>query len=150
MDRLSLWLGAALTGLVLLSAPAVLALPKYRLLTAQQVGHDKGDPLWQLSGRVVPCVTCHLSAQGGPGWNPFGESLRAGFRAEPGARFGEVLYRVLEARADADGDAYPDALEFHARTNPGDAASRPEQGLDVLQAEFEAAGGLEQYAPRTR
>ena len=143
-------LGGVLAGLLVLSAPVALALPRYRLLTAQQVGHDRDDPLWQLSGRVVPCVTCHLHPQGGPGWNPFGESLRAGFRAGPGARFGDVLFRVLEARADADGDTFPDALEFHARTNPGDPASRPDAPLDELLAGFEAAGGVGQYAPKSR
>ncbi|BDP40062.1 hypothetical protein DAETH_00310 [Deinococcus aetherius] len=142
--------GAVLAGLVLLGAPVALALPRYRLITAQQVGHDQGDPLWQLSRRVVPCTTCHLSPGGGPGWNPFGESLRAGFRAEPGARFSDVLYRVLEARKDADSDTYPDALEFFARTNPGDPQNRPDRTRAELQAEFEAAGGMGQYAPKEK
>lgn len=140
-------LGAALAGLVLLSAPVALALPRYRVLTAQQVGHDRDDPLWELSRRVVPCTTCHLRPQGGEGWNPFGESLRAGFRADPQARFGEVLYRVLEARQDADEDGSPDALEFFARTNPGDPASHPGASLEEVRAAFEAAGGTEQYRP---
>ncbi|WP_231557315.1 hypothetical protein [Deinococcus sp. YIM 77859] len=147
MDRVTARLGAALAGLVLLSAPAALALPKYRLQAAQQLGHDRDDPLWQLSGRVMPCVTCHLRPQGGEGWNAFGESLRAGFRQHPGAKFGDVLYSVLTAEADADGDSYPDALEFYARTLPGDPNSRPQRPLADLQAEFERAGGLKQYAP---
>lgn len=141
-------LGTALAGLVLLSAPVALALPRYRVMTAQQVGHDRDDPLWQLSRQVLPCTTCHQKPQGGPGWNAFGESLRAGFRADPGARFGTVLYRVLEARNDADGDGYPDALEFYARTNPGDPASRPEQALETLQSAFATAGGVERYRPK--
>lgn len=141
-------LGAALAGLVLLSAPVALALPRYRAVTAQQVGHDKDDPLWELSRRVVPCTTCHLRPQGGPGWNPFGESLRAGFRADPGSKFGAVLYRVLEARQDADEDGYTDALEFSARTNPGDPASHPGESMQEVQAAFDAAGGMEQYRPK--
>lgn len=142
--------GAALAGLVLLTAPVAVALPKYRLLTARQVGHDRDDPLWQLSRRVVPCTTCHLGPQGGPGWNPFGESLRAGLRTDPNASFGAVLSRVLEARQDADGDSYPDALEFYARTNPGSPHSRPDRPPAELQVAFEAAGGLEQYTPSNK
>lgn len=142
-------LGAALlAGLVVLAAPAALALPKYRVQAAQQLGHDKGDPLWQLSGRVMPCVTCHTRPQGGQGWNAFGESLRAGFRERPTAKFGAVLYAVLEKEADADGDGFPDALEFHARTLPGDPNSRPSRPLRDLQAEFGEAGGLNLYRPR--
>jgi len=143
-------LGAALlAGLVLLSAPAALALPKYRVLAAQQLGHDRDDPLWQLSGKVMPCVTCHTRPQGGQGWNAFGESLRAGFREQPQAKFGAVLYGVLSQEADADGDGFPDALEFYARTLPGDPRSKPAKALAALQAEFEKAGGLAQYRLRT-
>lgn len=140
--------GALLAGLVLLSAPAALALPKYRLLAAQQLGYDRDDPLWQLSGKVLPCTTCHVRPQGGPPWNAFGESLRAGFRAHPQASFGDVLYGVLQANADADGDGYPDALEFFARTLPGDPKSHPDQTVAALQIAFEQAGGLSQYAPK--
>nr|WP_246363475.1 hypothetical protein [Deinococcus budaensis] len=142
-------LGAALlAGLVLLSAPAALGLPKYRTQAAQQLGHDKDDPLWQLSGKVMPCVTCHTRPQGGQGWNAFGERLRAGFREQPTAKFGAVLFAVLEEGADADGDGFPDALEFYARTLPGDPKSRPAQALALLQAEFGKAGGLNQYRPK--
>lgn len=148
MDRLSTGLGAALAGLVLLCAPAALALPKYRLLAAQQLGHDQGDPLWQLKRTVVPCVTCHLHPQGGPGWNAFGENLRAGFRAHPEENFAGVLYAVLQARGDADGDGYPDALEFFAHTLPGDPKSHPERPVAEVQQAFEQAGGLAQYAPK--
>lgn len=140
--------GAVLAGLVALFAPAALGLPRYRLLAAQQLGHDRGDPLWEYSGRVMPCVACHTRPQGGQGWNSFGESLRAGFREQPKAKFGDVLYAVLEQQADADGDRYPDALEFYARTLPGDPESRPLKGVKELQAEFEKAGGMGQYQPR--
>lgn len=139
--------GAALAGLVLLSAPATLAMPRYRLIAAHQLGYDQGDPLWQYSGKVLPCTTCHLRPQGGQGWNVFGESLRAGFRAHPGAKFADVLYAVLKEDADADGDGYPDALEFYARTLPGDPASHPTRPVAALQADFERAGGTAQYAP---
>lgn len=145
--NLRLW-GALLAGLVLASAPAALALPKYRVLAAQQLGHDRDDPLWQLSGKVMPCMTCHLRPQGGPGWNAFGESLRAGFRQQPTANFGVVLAAVLNRQADADGDGFSDALEFYARTLPGDPKSRPDKPLATLQAEFEKAGGLSQYQPK--
>lgn len=148
MGRVARGLSAALAGLVLLSIPAALALPKYRLQAAQQLGHDRDDPLWQLSGKVMPCVTCHSRPQGGQGWNAFGESLRAGFRRHPNAKFADVLYGVLQAKADADGDTYPDALEFYARTLPGDPNSTPSQPLPALQAAFERAGGVTQYAPR--
>ncbi|GAA5514200.1 hypothetical protein Dcar01_02954 [Deinococcus carri] len=141
-------LGAALAGLVLLAAPATLAMPRYRLIAAHQLGYDRDDPLWELSRTVMPCTTCHLRPQGGQGWNTFGESLRAGFRAEPGAKFADVLYNVLKADADADGDGYPDALEFYARTLPGDPQSHPAKPVAQLQADFEKAGGMAQYAPK--
>ena len=142
-------LGGLLVGLVILSAPAALGMPRYRLLAAQQLGHDRGDPLWEYSSKVMPCSTCHTQPQGGQGWNTFGESLRAGFREQKGAKFPAVLYAVLQKNADADGDRYPDALEFYARTQPGDAGSVPQKPLAELQAEFEKAGGLKQYAPKT-
>lgn len=141
-------LGAVLAGLVALFAPAALGLPKYRLLAAQQLGHTRDDPLWEYSGRVMPCVTCHTRPGGGQGWNSFGESLRAGFREQPGKKFGDVLYAVLDKQADADGDRYPDALEFYARTLPGDAKSQPLKAVKELQAEFEGAGGMDQYQPK--
>lgn len=141
-------LGGLLAGLVALSAPVALSMPRYRLLAAQQLGHDKGDPLWEYSGKVMPCTACHTRPGGGQGWNAFGESLRAGFREEKGAKFPAVLYSVLRKNADADGDSYPDALEFYARTQPGDAGSQPQKPLAELRAEFEKAGGVEQYAPK--
>lgn len=134
--------GALLAGLVLLSAPAALALPKYRTEAARFLGHDKDDPLWQLSGKVMPCVACHTQPQGGKGWNAFGQSLQAGFRAQPQASFRTVLRSVLAREADADADGYPDALEFFARTLPGDPNSKPTKPLRDLRAEFEKAGGL--------
>lgn len=134
--------GALLAGLVLLSAPTALALPKYRVEAARFLGHDKDDPLWQLSGKVMPCVTCHTQPQGGKGWNAFGQSLQAEFRAQPRANFRTVLRSVLAREADADADGSPDALEFFARTLPGDPKSKPSKPLRDLQAEFEQAGGL--------
>lgn len=148
MGRVTRTGGALLAGLVLLSAPAALALPKYRLIAAHQLGYDRDDPLWQLTRTVMPCTTCHVRPQGGPPWNAFGESLRAAFRAQPQTSFGEALYAVLQAKADADGDGYPDALEFFAHTLPGDPKSRPDKTVAQLQAEFERAGGLAQYAPK--
>lgn len=140
--------GALLAGLVLLSAPAALALPKYRTEAVRFLGHDKDDPLWELTRKVMPCVTCHIQPQGGKGWNAFGQSLQAGFRAQPTANFRTVLRSVLAKNADADADGYPDALEFFARTLPGDPKSKPARALPDLQTEFEKAGGLTQYQPK--
>lgn len=140
--------GALLAGLVLLSAPAALALPKYRTEAVRFLGHDKDDPLRELTRKVMPCVTCHTQPQGGKGWNPFGQSLQAGFRAQPTANFRTVLRSVLAKNADADADGYPDVLEFFARTLPGDPKSKPEKAVAELQKAFEQAGGMVQYAPK--
>ncbi|ADV66365.1 hypothetical protein Deima_0709 [Deinococcus maricopensis DSM 21211] len=141
---------AVLVGAAALSVPVALAMPKYRTAAIQQLHYDVGNPLWQYDRTVMSCTFCHVNVHGGAPWNPFGEALRAGFRASPRADFGAVLYGVLRANGDADADGYPDAVEVYARTLPGDAQSHPERPLAELQAAFEAAGGVTQYAPKRR
>lgn len=139
--------------LLVLAAPAALALPKYRLQAITQFHLDDGSGLAALDRRVMSCSYCHVSDSGGAPWNPFGEAIRATFRADAEAggraRFPEVLYTLLELGTDADGDTYPDALEVWAKTLPGDAASTPAEPLETVQAEFEAVGGGEQFKPQS-
>jgi hypothetical protein len=149
--RVSL-VGSALAALVLLAAPVALAMPRYRAQAIEQFHYDEGNPLWELDRRVMACTFCHVNEGGGAPWNPFGEAIRAGFRADATAggkgKFPDVLYAVLQADGDADGDGFPDALEIFARTLPGDPKSRPDRPLDLLRSEFVAAGGVAQYAPK--
>ncbi|MDV6375876.1 hypothetical protein [Deinococcus arenicola] len=144
---------ACLAALVLLAAPVALAMPKYRAQAIQQVHYDVDNPLWELDRRVMACTFCHVDAGGGAPWNPFGEAIRAGFKADAAAgqkgKFPDVLYAVLKKDADADGDGYPDALEVFAHTLPGDAGSKPSVPVADLRARFAAAGGVGQYAPAT-
>ncbi len=146
--------GGALAALVLLAAPVALAMPRYRAQAIQQFHYDEGNPLWELDRRVMACTFCHVNEGGGAPWNPFGEAIRAGFRADAAAggkgKFPDVLYAVLHAGGDADGDGFPDALEIFAHTLPGDPGSRPDQPLSALQAGFAAAGGAAQYAPKVQ
>ncbi|UQN07440.1 hypothetical protein [Deinococcus sp. QL22] len=143
-------LGGILTFLVL-ATPAALALPKYRLQAIAQFHLDDGSGLAALDRRVMSCSYCHVKESGGAPWNPFGEAIRATFKAnaEAGgkAKFPEILAILLESGADADGDTYPDALEVWAKTLPGDAASTPTEPLETVQAGFQAAGGMEQFGP---
>lgn len=144
--------GGVLAALVLLAAPVALAMPRYRLQAIQQFHYDADNPLWQLDRRVMACTFCHVNEGGGAPWNPFGEAIRAGFQADAAAgqkgKFPDVLYAVLKAEGDADGDGYPDVLEVFAHTLPGDADSKPDRSVAVLRAAFAAAGGVAQYAPK--
>jgi hypothetical protein len=139
------WLAVALLAL----APA-LAMPAFRLQAIPQLHYDEGEPLWQYSAGVMACTFCHVNAKGGAPWNPFGQALQKGFQADPKAKFGAVLYAVLAANGDADGDGYPDAVEVFAHTLPGDASSTPEQPLAELEAAFEEAGGVGQYMAKAK
>jgi hypothetical protein len=127
-------------------------MPRYRLQAIPQLHYDAGNPLWTLDRRVMACTYCHVHEGGGAPWNPFGEAIRAGFRADAQAggkgKFPDVLYATLQAGHDADGDGYPDALEVFARTLPGDPDSRPAPPLAEVQAAFAVAGGTAQYAPK--
>ena len=144
--------GSALGALVLLAAPVALAMPRYRAQAIEQFHYDTGNPLWALDRRVMACTFCHVNEGGGAPWNPFGEAIRAGFRADAAAgqkgKFPDVLYAVLQVEGDADGDGFPDALEIFAHTLPGDPNSSPARPLATLWSEFVAAGGVAQYAPK--
>ena len=52
--------------------------------------------------------------------------------------------------ADTDKDGYPDALEVYAGTLPGDGSSRPVLSRDALEAQLNAAGGIELFKPQPR
>ncbi|WP_162485357.1 hypothetical protein [Deinococcus deserti] len=147
-------LGTALTVLTLLSVPAALALPTYRKQAAQQFRYDRDNPLWALDRRVVPCTYCHVKATGGAPWNPFGEAIRASFRADAQAgkhtKFPVVLHTLLASEGDADGDGYSDVLEVFARTLPGERESHPRTAEKELRAAYEKAGGIAQYATETK
>lgn len=136
--------------LPLLAAPA-LAMPKFRLAAIQQFHYDAGNPLWEYDKRVMACTYCHVNTSGGAPWNPFGQALQAQFVTDAAAgqknTFPQVLYDLLKAEKDSDGEGYPDALEVFAHTLPGDATSKPKTPLIELQKEFDKAGGVEQYAP---
>ena len=126
-------------------------MPKFRLQAIQQFHYDKGNPLWEYDRRVMACSYCHVSDSGGAPWNSFGRALQFQFQADAAGgqknRFPQVLYDLLKAEKDSDGDGYADALEVFARTLPGDANSKPEKTLTELQKEFDAAGGVQQFQP---
>lgn len=139
----------ALLGLgLLLAGGSVFAMPQFRLTAIVQLHYDKLDPLWQYSGKVMGCTFCHVNKGGGAPWNVFGQALQKGFQTSPKSNFGEVLFTVLSANGDSDGDGYPDAIEVFAHTLPGDPASHPDRPLAELQQEFDAAGGVAMYAPK--
>ncbi|WP_425145997.1 thrombospondin type 3 repeat-containing protein [Deinococcus sp.] len=135
---------------LLLLGGTVSAMPPFRLTAIQQLGYDKLDPLWQYSGKVMSCTFCHVNRQGGAPWNAFGQALQHGFQANPNDNFSQVLYGVLAANGDSDGDGYPDAIEVFARTLPGDPDSHPSVPLAELERQFQAAGGLAQYVPKSK
>jgi hypothetical protein len=135
-------------GLLLTVSGSVYAMPQFRLTAIVQLHYDKLDPLWQYSGKVMSCTFCHVGKQGGAPWNVFGQALQKGFQADPKSNFAQVLFTVLSANGDSDGDGYPDATEVFAHTLPGDPASHPDRPLAELQQEFDAAGGAAMYAPK--
>lgn len=139
------------TSLLLLLAPTALALPKFRLTAIGQFHYDQGNPLWEFDRRVMACSYCHVRDSGGAPWNGFGQALQAQFRADAAQgqknKFPQVLYDLLKAQKDSDGDGYADVLEVFARSLPGDANSKPEKSVAELEEEFEAAGGIQQFAP---
>ena len=151
LERCTRALPGVLAALVILSLPAALAMPRFRLQAIPQLHYDQGNPLWEYDRRVMACTFCHVKDEGGAPWNPFGESIRAAFLADAQAggkaKFPELLYTVLRAEQDADGDGYPDALEVYAHTLPGDPHSVPATPLPELKAAFEQAGGVTRYAP---
>ncbi|MFC3833745.1 MULTISPECIES: hypothetical protein [Deinococcus] len=154
MTRPAWLLPGVLAALVAASVPVASAMPKFRLQAIPQLHYDAGNPLWELDRRVMACTFCHVRDSGGAPWNPFGRALQAAFvtdaRAGGKARFPDVLYTVLKAEGDADGDGYSDVLEVYARTLPGDPDSVPTLPLPALRAAFDAAGGAAQYVPPTQ
>jgi hypothetical protein len=136
--------GAAGLALVAALLPAAVARPAYRLQAIRQLG----IPGSTLSRNTMACTYCHAREGGGAPWNPFGEAIRAAFRAEPEAGFPEALYLTLATGNDADRDGYPNAVEVFARTLPGDPASRPQAAPEAVARELEEAGGVERYRPK--
>ncbi|WP_407569547.1 thrombospondin type 3 repeat-containing protein [Deinococcus altitudinis] len=135
-------------GLLLALGGSVFAMPQFRLTAIRQLHYDKLDPLWQYSGKVMGCTFCHVNKGGGAPWNVFGQALQKGFQANPKSNFGQVLFTVLSANGDSDGDGYPDAIEVFANTLPGDPASHPDTPLAELEQAFAAAGGVAMYASK--
>lgn len=149
--RVTKAMAGALLGALVLSAPVALAMPGFRLSAIRQFHYDQGNPLWEYDRRVMACTYCHVNPSGGAPWNPFGEAVRATFRADAQAgrhrKFPDVLYTLLASDRDADKDGYSDVLEVFARTLPGDPASKPVEPLTQVRAAFDQAGGIKQYAP---
>lgn len=137
--------------LVLFGLCTTYAMPKFRLAAIQQFHYDQDNPLWQYDKRVMACTYCHEKSTGGAPWNLFGQALQAQFVTDAVQgqknKFPQVLYDLLKAEKDSDGDGYADVLEVFAKTLPGDSASKPDKPVTEVQQEFEAAGGVAQYAP---
>ena len=123
-----------IAGLGISQLSAVSAFPAYRSQVVQQ---------FKLSDARVGCTYCHVSASGGPAWNPFGQAVQSKLTGDIGA----TLLAVLSANQDADGDGYSDALEVFAGTLPGDQASAPLVNVAALQAAFDKSGGVTQFKP---
>jgi hypothetical protein len=94
------------------------------------------------------CTYCHVSATGGANWNNFGKSLDALYDGDAKRDISQALYLIVKANKDSDGDTYPDALEVVAKTNPGDAASKPTKTVAVLEAELKKLGGVDAFKPK--
>ncbi len=120
---------------------SVQARPPYRLQAIAQF-HFEGSPLKK---STMACTFCHINDTGGAPWNPFGESIKAAFRANPKWGIADALQGVMAAMKDSDKDGYEDALEVFAHTLPGDAKSKPKEDHKVLLERFMAAGGPDQY-----
>lgn len=127
-------------------------MPRYRIQAIQQFHYDQDNPLWELDRRVMACTYCHTEANGGKSWNSFGEQLREQFRlsSQQKKKFPEVLYDLLKAEKDSDGDGYSDVLEVYAKTLPSDDTSKPKLSAEEIHSAFEAAGGIEQYKPKAK
>lgn len=125
--------------IALIAVPNASARPAY-LQTA--IGQFK------LSADKTGCQYCHTNAFGGEGWNKFGDAIRASLRGAAQSNVNQALYLVLKANKDSDGDGYADALEVYAKTLPGDPSSKPTKSVAVLQQEFKAKGGVDQYKPK--
>jgi hypothetical protein len=76
-------------------------------------------------GANFGCATCHISPAGGP-LNPFGQDWEN--IAIPAGN----VYTLGLADKDSDGDTFINDVEFGAKTNPGDPASKPTGFFTIL------------------
>jgi hypothetical protein len=118
-----------------------LARPIYNAIMEHQYGirEDK-------SARASTCLYCHTDLDASD-WNAFGLELRNTFFKEARKRVPEALYLVLKHDKDSDQDGYKDALEVYAKTLPGDPESKPLTPVNELEAQLEAAGGVDLFKP---
>jgi Bacterial TSP3 repeat len=132
------WLGIALT-LSVVSIPAALARPPYRLQAIAQLGYPA-----DADGKAsVTCQFCHEGQRGGKPWNAFGDLVVDKFFGDANKDINQALYMALQEDLDSDGDGYSDALEVVAKTNPGSDKSMPNVPVDTLEAELKAWGGVD-------
>jgi hypothetical protein len=132
--------GFLVLALVVVWMPYATARPPYRLQAINQFNlvADRGDV------RTASCQYCHVNANGGAPWNPFGNEVRANFKGN----IGDALYETLKAMKDSDGDGYADVLEVFAGTLPGDANSKPLVTTQFLMQSLEKVGGVDIYKPK--
>jgi hypothetical protein len=118
-----------------------LARPIYNAIMEHQYGirEDK-------TARASTCLYCHTDLEASD-WNPFGLELRNTFKNEGAKRVPESLYLVLKRDKDSDEDGYKDVLEVFAKTLPGDPESKPTAPAVELEAQLEAAGGVDLFKP---
>jgi hypothetical protein len=130
--------------LTLFAVPNATARSAYRQVAIEQLKlmPDKDGK------QSVGCQYCHTAAFGGGSWNTFGNAVRTAYLGDAQRNISQALYLTLKANKDSDGDKYPDALEVFAKTMPGDATSKPSKSVAVLQKEFKAKGGVDQYKPK--
>lgn len=112
-----------------------LARPPYRAQAVTQ---------FSLVGDKVGCTYCHVNANGGAPWNPFGEAVKSNLKGN----ISEALYTTLQAMKDSDGDGYADVLEVFAGTMPGNPDSRPLVTAEFLTNALAKAGGVDMYKPK--
>ena len=72
---------------------------------------------------------------------------------KPSAKLEELKTKFdadFRITVDTDKDGYPDALEVYAGTLPGDPTSKPVISRDALEAQLNAAGGIQLFKPQSR
>ncbi|MFN3267297.1 MAG: hypothetical protein ACK41E_10730 [Deinococcales bacterium] len=94
---------------------------------------------------AISCTYCHASPSGGSSWNKFGQAMRDLYFGDAKRNVGNMLYLVLKANMDSDGDKYSDVLEVVAKTLPGDANSKPTKTIAALEAELKTLGGVDAF-----
>jgi hypothetical protein len=128
----------ALTALAF--APLASAKNGYRLQAQEQY------KLLDKDGKgAIGCIYCHVSPNGGGSWNKFGQAMKDLYFGDAKRNVGDMLYLVLKANKDADGDKYSDVLEVLAKTLPGDATSKPSKTVAALTAELKKMGGVDAF-----